>query len=957
MKEYKSKYGFSVTKATYIEEIDATLVDMKHVKSGARLLFLDREDENKTFAISFKTVPSDDTGVFHILEHSVLCGSEKFPVKDPLTELIKGSVSTYINAMTYGDRTVYPVSSKNDKALLGLVDVYLDAVLHPNALKNPYVFMQEGYRYEINDGALEINGVVYNEMKGVFSSADEYADYLITKLITPNSAYSHDSGGNPDFIPELSYEDFKAAHAKFYHPSNATLFLDGSVELDEMLPLLDSYLKDYDRKEENIEIYDGDEPITKIGVSTYPIESGEDPRDKNRIYLCYNTYPYTEREKNIALSLATEAIADSNDAPLTKRLVGSGLCESFSFYPTRSYSMNALNAIFIGVKDGREEELISLYESSLREILTSGIPEESLECALRRLEFNTRESDYGSYPKGMVYMSAVIEAATMGIDPSERLKYESTFTFLREKVNTGYFARLLGEIISSPRATLILHPDVHFNEKKDHGLALKLKAKYDSLTDAEREEIIRATEEFNLWQQTVDSEEALASIPTLTIDDLKVEPRKTPTEIYEIDGCEVISHPIHTGGICYAELFFDVSDAPIEDIPYLRLLTELMSEWATVNGDATRFRNQVKKYAGMFHIAPQPVNNKGEARLYLCMRVSCLDSDKDKTLSLICEHFYDTLINDADILGRNVRQIYTASAEYLNTRGDGVAMMRDSAKHSSYDAMNETLFGYSYHVFIKNMAENLDTLSALTLSKLCELRERYLVRERLTVGITEPSGETFAKSIILAMRSGAPVGERSKIPTLEPLSEGIAIPSSVSFAARTANIAELGGVYTGEFATLTNIASYEILWDEIRLRGGAYDTGFFARSGSGAVGCYSFRDPSPDRSVGIFKEIYRYLDEFLGESPDLTKYVIGTIGAIDTVSTPRSEGGSANILHLSGKTHEDKVKVRRQILSTTKEGLMRISDILRRFSECSTVTVAAPREVLEGMKLDRILDI
>ena len=957
MKKYENKHGFSITKATYISDIDSTLVDMKHEKSGARLLFLDREDENKTFAISFKTVPTDDTGVFHILEHSVLCGSLKFPVKDPLTELIKGSVSTYINAMTYGERTVYPVSSKNDKALFGLVDVYLDAVLHPNALKHPYIFMQEGCRYEINNGTLELNGVVYNEMKGVYSSADEYADYLITKLISPGSAYSYDSGGNPDHIPELTYENFKAAHDKFYHPSNATLFLDGSVDLELMLPLIDSYLKEYDERRENIEIYDGDAPITEPCIQSYPTESGEDMKDKNRIYLCYNTYPYCEREKNIALSLATEAIADSNDALLTKKLISSGLCESFSLYPTRSYSLNALNAIFIGVKDGCEDELIALYEESLAEILNAGIPEENLDSAIRRLEFNTREADYGSYPKGMVYMGSVVEAATMGIDPAVRLEYSSTFAFLREKINTGYFVELLREVTSTPRATLILHPDESFNKKKEDELQRILKEKYDAMSSDERERIKKDTELFNEWQMTEDSDEDLERIPTIKINDLDTELKRTPTEVLSIEGCEVISHPIHTGGISYVELFFDASDIPSEDIPYLRLFTELMGEWATVNGDATRFRNQVKKYAGMFHIAPQPIKNGADTRLYLVMRISCLDADKTKACELIREHLYDTLINDEEILKKNAKQIYTASYEYITARGDGVAIMRDSAKHSAYDALSEALFGYSYHVFIKNLCENLDTVSVSVLDKLSKIRDKYLVRERLTVGITEPDGADFAKNIILAMRRGVGAEGASKILPLPAANEGIAIPSTVSFAARTANMSVLGNIYTGAFATLSNIASYEILWDEIRLKGGAYDTGFFARGGSGAVGCYSFRDPSPERSIEVFASLHEYIDELIAAEPDLTKYVIGTIGAIDTVNTPRSEGSSANITHLSGKTYEDKLKVRREILSTSLDDLARISGILKQLTPHSTVTIAAPRDVLEKMGIERILEI
>lgn len=429
----ETKYGFTLTRSERIDEVDATLCYLTHEKSGARLYHLKRRDENMTFAIGFKTAPTDDTGVFHILEHSVLCGSKKFPIKDPFTELLKGSVSTYLNALTSGDKTLYPVSSKNAKAFRGLVDVYLDAVFNPLALENPYIFMQEGHRYEFDeDGYLTVSGVVYNEMKGVYSSADEYADYLITRRVCPGGTYSYDAGGNPDSIPSLTYEDFKKAHERFYHPSNSYLFLDGDVEEDELLSLIDSYLSCYEKRESDVVITDGDAPLTEVAVDAYPIEEEEDPTDKTRIYLCYNSSEHSEKNKLAALSMATEAIADLNSAPLTKRILDTGLCESFSFYSTRSYKVNALNAIFIGVKDGREAELIEVYENSLREILDSGIPRDTLRSALKRREFNVRESDFGTFPTGMVYMRSCLEYAMLGEDPALSLKYEGTLDFLYE---------------------------------------------------------------------------------------------------------------------------------------------------------------------------------------------------------------------------------------------------------------------------------------------------------------------------------------------------------------------------------------------------------------------------------------------------------------------------------------------------------------------------------------------
>lgn len=958
MEDCKNLHGFRIINKSDIKEINATLITMEHIKSGAHLFFLDREDDNKTFAISFKTIPHDDTGVFHILEHSVLCGSDKFPLKDPFTELIKGSVSTYLNAMTYGDRTVYPVSSKNDKALLGLVDVYLDAVLHPKAISDPRILMQEGYRYEVENDTLKLNGVVYNEMKGVYSSADEYADYLITRLVSPRSTYSYDSGGNPDSIPDLTYEDFVKTHKKFYHPSNAYIFLDGSVDLDAMLSLIDSYLAEYDLSSEKIEIDNGTDPITEPLITSYPIEKEDDEKDKTRVYLCYNTYPYDQREKNIALALAAEAIADSNNAVLTKRILASGLCESFSFFPTRSYSMNALNAIFIGIKDGCENEVIELYQNELSEVLKNGIPKDNLDSALRRLEFNTREADYGSYPKGMVYMSSCIEAANQGIDPTLRLAYEDLFAFLYEKLDTDYYSSLLTEVFASPRSTLILHPDKHFTDKKEAALERRLKEKYDSLSKDDISDIIAKNKEFNEWQEKEDTEEALASIPKLKISDLDVKPKNTPTDVYFDEGCKVISHPLHTGGISYAELFFDISDIDEVDIPYVRLFTELMSEWPTEKGDASNFRNRVKKHFGMFNISPLPIKCKDEPKLYAVLRLSCLDSEKDNAIELIKEHLYSTAFEDVSILKQNVKQIYTSSIEYISSRGDSVAMIRDAAKHSRYEALNEALFGYSYHVFIKNICENADSLSSTVLEKLEAIRHKYIRRERLTVGITEPCGKEFAKKLILAANEGGNASGACKINTVPISDEGIVTPATVSFTARTANMHSLGdGIYTGAFATLSNIASYEILWDEIRLKGGAYDTGFFARSNSGTLGCYSYRDPNPERSGEVFANLHNHLDEFLSSSPDLTKYIIGTIGASDTVSTPRNDGSVTTVLYLSDRSFDDVARIRRESIETTIEELSRLSSILGQLSETSTFTVVAPRDTLEKMKLDKILDI
>ena len=951
-------YGFSLSSSEYISEVDATLFDLTHDKSGARLLFLDRSDENTTFAIAFKTIPTDDTGVFHIMEHSVLCGSKKYQVKDPLTELIKGSVSTYLNALTSADKTLYPVSSKNAKSFRGLVDVYLDSVFNPLVLENPYIFMQEGHRYEIENGELCVSGVVYNEMKGVYSTADDYADYLISKLVSPGGTYSYDSGGNPDFIPELTYEDLVRAHDKFYHPSNSCIFLDGDVNVDEIFPLIDSYLAAYDKRVCDIEIDDGAPTVTDVCVDHYPIEKEDDPKDKTKIYLCYNSYRHSEREKLSALSLVTEALSDLNTAPLTKIILDSGLCDSFSFYTTRSYSVNALNVSFTGVKDGKEDELIKIYDQAIKKILSEGIPKGILRSALKRREFNMREGDYGTYPAGMVYMRSCVEYAMLGESPVTPLKYEYLLTFLRDSLDTDYYEDVLRATVDSPRATLILRPDPDFTERKETEQRAKLKAALERMSDKEIRLIEEENEKFEMWQSEEDSPEALDAIPTISIDDLKTEPKRIATEIEHIDGREAILHPLHTGGISYADLYFDASDADEDELHYIRLFTDLVFEWSTKQHTITEFRNETKTHLGAFYLSLHPTKRDSEAKLYLLLHASCLDSERGNAIPLIKEYLYDTLYDSKEILKQNVRQIYNYSLEGLIAKGDMYANLRDAAKHSQYDAVIEHLFGYEYHVFVKELMESIDERSDYVLRRFEQIRDKYLRRERLTLGLTGRDGLEYARELVYAATPGGTECGKSPILPLERLNEGIAVPTSVSFASSTANLNEIGkDLYTGAYQIVQNIASFEILWNEIRLKNGAYDTGFFTRS-SGVVGSYSYRDPSPDASVEYFARITDEISAFLDTEPDILKYVIGVFGASDTVTTPRTDGSTATKRYLAGKTHESIVKHRRECLEATLDELRRINATLKTALEGSTFTVVGPRDEIERIKgIDKILDI
>ena len=945
-------YGFQTQSINRIDDIDANLVDMIHEKSGARLLYLDRQDENATFTIAFRTTPTDDTGVFHILEHSVLCGSKKYPIKDPFTELSKGSVSTYLNALTAGDKTLYPVASKNPKAFLGMVDVYLDAVFNPLVLENPFIFMQEGYRYELaDDGTLSVTGVVYNEMKGVYSSADDYADYLISKRICPGGTYSYDAGGHPDFITELTYEDFKRAHGKYYHPSNSCIYLDGDVNLDEILPLIDGYLSAYDKTECDVRVDNGGAPITEVGTFTYPIEKGEDTEDKTRVYLSYNSFAYGKYEENTALSLISEVLADLNTAPLTKIILDTGLCESFALYPTLNNSLNGLNAFFTGVKDGKENEVIEVFDNAVKDIIKNGIPKDILSAAIARREFKTREADYGSHPLGMVYMRSLINSALLGEAPDRRMRYEDVFAFLREKLDTGYYEQTLKEVISSPRSTLILHPDPDFNEKKEGELKEKLRRIAEAMSEEEKTALRQENESFRIWQNTPDNPEDVAKIPALSIDDLNITPKDIPTEITEYRESKILSHPLSTNGISYVVMLFDLSDADEDELHHLGLFADLVFEWNTAKSSADAFKNKTKAHLGAFSVNFHKAEYDGEARLYFFIHFSCLNSEKENALAIIEEYLYSTLYNDKEVLKQNLKQIYTGLSEDIAARGNSYASMRTLAKLSTLDAIAEHTSGYSYHSFIKELLGDIDAKADGTLARFNGITDKYFRRERLILSIVENDGVAFAKQVIDTVRCGGEKSAPSPVKPLKMINDGIAVPTGVSFTYRAGRF---GDRSTGAYNVLSSIASHELLWNEIRLKNGAYDTGFHT-VWHGLVGCYSYRDPSPAASLEYYERLCDDMSDFLDTDPDLYKYIIGIFGSLDTVTTPRMDGFTATKRYLSGTTYEDVVNNRKACRETTVGELKEINSAIKNALSHSPFTVVGPREELE--KIDGIEEI
>ena len=958
MKNYENIYGFKFIRATDCPEQSATLVEFAHERTGAPLFYLDRADENMTFAIGFRTVPTDDTGVFHILEHSVLCGSKKFPVKDPFSELLKGSVSTFLNAFTYGERTVYPVSSLNKKAFLDLVDVYLDAVLHPLALENENIFMQEGHRLEFTeDGNLSRNGIVYNEMRGAYSSADEIAAYYEGRLMFEGGCYGFDSGGNPDTIPCLSFDQFKAAHKKYYHPSNSILFLDGSIELDKTLSLIDSYLSEYEKSECYPDIPQGAPTESKTVEIEYPVATEEEEENSTRVILLQRFGSHSDRANFLSVSLAAESLCDGNSSPLKKAILDTGMCKNFAFYPIAGMKYPVFVTRFIDVSDGCEQTLVSFYKETLARLLAGELDSEKIAASLNCSEFQTREADFGTYPRGMVYMSSVMEDVVCGDYPTLGLNYNELFAFLRSKLDTPHYINALREVFEGDgERMLILRPSATLDKERAKQEAENMAALLSTLSDDEKEAIALGLEEFEAWQTTPDTEEAVASIPTLKIFDLEPPSRETPTVITHVNDVEVISHPIPTSGITYLDLFFDVSDLDADGITALSAMALSASDFDTTARTAEEMRTAIKTWLGNLAIRVSPFKKDGRPKLYLQLSLSTLAENKMRALSLIPEVLYTRKFKDTEVLKRRIRQIVTYARDALPSTAPGTCVGIGAAAFDEFEAVKELMGGITCLSALNTI--ELENREAELLSKFREITEKYLTRSRLCIAITGEYDPDFIERVIDSVTDGGSVAGECIIEKFPREDIGISIASQVSFATLVTNLhTEGGGKYHGAMMTLGTILDYELLWNEIRVKGGAYGTSFICRGNSGTLGYYSFRDPMPENSLSVFRSVPDMVRDFVAEDPDLTRYIIGTVGALESVATPRSEGEIATVHYLSGKTRDEILARREESLHTTTNDLLSVADMIERATASAVAIVAGPRERLSSCGIKRIIEL
>lgn len=931
-------HGFRLLSVTPVEELDAKLNLFEHEKSGAGLVWLEREDENKTFSVAFKTLPEDDTGVFHILEHSVLCGSDKYHVKEPFVELLKSSMSTFLNAMTFPDKTMYPVSSRNDRDLRNLMGVYLDAVFKPDIYINESIFMQEGHRFDGEEEGKkpEYVGVVFNEMKGAMSSMDGVAEEEVTRLLFPDTPYQFNSGGDPVAIPKLTYEQFKANHAKYYHPSNSYFFLDGSIDLDGAMSDIDAYLAAYDRQEVHFDI-PLQQPIAPTEAEApYEIGAEEDGAQKHALLLGRVLGRYDEQEKNVAAKLLCDYLTGHNDAPLTRAILSSGLAQDVSTTVETGMQQSYFVTELQNMPEDRVADAYDEIRAIIEKILSDGIDEEELQAALNVMEFKSHEV---KEPRGIYLAIATLDSWLYGGDPAMCLKNNEVFAAVRAKIGTPYFAELMKEMFLKNEGRLLLHmvPSKTLGEEKHEREIAAAHAEWDALPETEKETYRRKLEKLHAWQQNPDAPEEVRKIPTLALSDVEETAPFTDVTEETIDGVRVIRTPVNASGTVYLETYFDLAPLEVSQIPVAAFLCLMLGDMATEHYDVVRLNQLIKRDLGDldFSFDVAPVLGKRD-QCVPRIRVSCavLESKVEAAIELIREICLTSKLNDAEKLREALQQQVISSQQGLQMAGHVFAMLRSTASISASGYAGELTRGYTGLKTAEGWQAAWDTVKDQLIADMEAMTKKAFVRNRMTIGITGGMTNEAVRQLIAAFPEGEAAADGCIMQMQLPAAarEAAVIPAAISFAGTSAHMEDIGGSFTGKWQVFTHIVSLMYLWAEVRVKGGAYGCG--VRAGrNGVITYYSYRDPKAPNSLKVFNKTSDFMRGYCAAAESLDTMIIGAIAGLEPLQSPKAKGALAISRRLSGITHEMLNQERTEMLSCTTQDLLDICAVLDKLED------------------------
>lgn len=943
-----------------VEDVQSDGFILRHKKSGARIAILSNNDDNKVFYIGFRTPPEDETGVPHIIEHTTLCGSKKFPVKDPFIELAKGSLNTFLNAMTYPDKTVYPVASCNDQDFKNLMDVYLDAVFNPNITKYEEIFKQEGWHYELTgkDDELKINGVVYNEMKGAYSSPDEVLSSQIYRSLFPDNTYSKDSGGNPEYIPKLTYEAYLDFYHKYYHPSNSYIYLYGDMDVVERLEWLDKeYLSLYDYKKVNSEI--NKQPAfdeIKNVEAQYSITM--DDSQENKTYLSYNRVVGDSLDEMLyqAFDVLDYALVSSPGAPVKQALIDAGIGDDVY----GSYDAGILQPVFSFVAKNanasQADEFESIIENTLKEVVKTGINKEALLAGINSSEFKFREADFGQFPKGLLFGLNCLDSWLFDdMKPFIHLECLGTFAKLRKAVDTDYFEKLIQEYLldNTHGSSVTVKPKRGLGNEREEALAKELSNYKASLSDEEIKKLIEDTEHLKKYQEEPSSDEDLRKLPMLTRADMKKNAMPFSNIEDELLDVKVVRHDIESNGIDYISFLFDAGDFAQSELGYLGFFTNALGLVSTEKYSYTDLANATNIYTGGISTgtASHPdIKDRNNFVFKFEVKLKVLEKNLDKALELMEQMLLSSDFTDTKRLGELVAQIKARLQANLSSSGHLVAAMRSMSSFSRYALYQDELKGIAFYRSICRIEKELSESPKSVSDKLAAIAKKLFARNRMLISFTG-NNEAYGNAkpslekVIAGFNKMSAIGNQAEV-HFNTAKEAFIDASQIQYVAKTGDFICEGYEYTGALRLLRIILSYDYLWINVRVKGGAYGCmNTFLRSGESYF--VSYRDPNLSDTLDVYDRIPEYIKSFSPDERDMTKYIIGTFSALDTPMNPEAKGSRSLSAYLEGITYEQIQKERNEILNAQPEDIRRLADLVEAVLKKDSICVIGNENMIK----------
>ena len=929
--------GFRLDRIERIDEINGTAYEMKHEKSGARLIYIDSPDSNKVFNIAFRTTPHNSTGVAHIMEHSVLCGSRKFPLKEPFVELVKGSLNTFLNAMTYPDKTMYPVASKNDKDFHNLMDVYLDAVFYPRVREDAEIVMQEGWHYELEnaDDELTYKGVVFNEMKGVYSSPDSVLERQMMRELFPDTTYGVDSGGDPDYITDLTYEEFQEFYRVHYHPSNSYIFLYGDMNIEEQLAFLnDEYLSHFDAIDVHTEVA-LQAPFTEGKVVSYPYSVGsEEPTDNRTLHSFAYVLPDVTPEHSLAFEVLTHALLTSPAAPLKQALVKAGIGSDVSGYYLDSIRQPMWTVQATGSNLDKQADLQRIVESTLQELCDKGLDKELLEASLNSIEFALRESDFGGRPIGLAYIIRMMDNWLYDNDPLELLHYEEALANIRKGLAGTYFEDLIRHSIlnNNHKVLISIYPERGLQERKDAEVKEHLATVKANMTSEEIEAIVEQTKRLKIRQETPDSDEALASIPLLELSDLNPNIEAVERRESKIGNTTVHFVPTFTKGINYVGLYFKLNCLTEEELFYADILSDILGRIDTSERGYEALAKDINMNLGGLSSDITAISKDGKRDEFtplMIVRAKALHSKLPDLCRLINEVVQKADYSDDQRLTELVQESKAIWDNEAFRRGNSIVSQRVMAQVSAVGKFRDN-GNLGYYQKISELASNPAALPLLP-EKLAEVARKIFRANNVDIMFVGEEGELEAfenlmKPFVETWDTTELSNDVLQITRLSG-NDGIVTAGKVQYVAQGGNFIDHGFKHVGPMSVLETILRYEYLWIRIRVQGGAY--GAFANfyDDGNMIFC-SYRDPNLLETLNVYKELPQYLRDFTLTDREMRKYIIGTMSSLDLPMTPALRGPRAMGMYFSGAKLEDKVEFRKQVIACKPEDIVALADVV-----------------------------